>query len=483
VIDRVELRGVIDVEWLSKGLAAARPGNLFPSRVARNAASMSDSFLNVLNGSLVTGYRPRRIELVQAPKWDTTTRPAADMPLADEVIYTTLVEYLKERAHPGLVAFTGINGEGQSYRDFEQYPLTVAGAQYVLEADAASFYEYVDHERLASELVGLTGEALVADALLNLLESWLGSQRGLPQGPSASAVLADIYISPVQRALARAGFELSRYSDDFKVVAGTWDDVRRAQLLLESAMRDVGLVVAAGKLRTPGIERYRQLVELMEKGEDEYATEEAVPTDLDIESVVQTIQECVNDPRVTIEWTRLIRRALSNLGRAHSERALPFIPRLLNRYPHATQHESAYLESLMGGPHEDAALNTVEGWLRSAGFRHSWQIGWILHSAAFAETARGDLGRWVAPVLFNDSFPWFVRGQAAISLAVHGKLPSQDTYFNVYEAAPEATKPDLVVAVLIGAPRWKNSFLAGIRTTPLLEATAQLDASQYRTWI
>jgi hypothetical protein len=89
----------------------------------------------------------------------------------------------------------------------------------------------------------------------------------------------------------------------------------------------------------------------------------------------------------------------------------------------------------------------------------------------------------VAPVLFNDSFPWFVRGQAAISLAVHGKLPSQDTYFNVYEAAPEATKPDLVVAVLIGAPRWKNSFLAGIRTTPLLEATAQLDASQYRTWI
>jgi hypothetical protein len=486
MLDQIDVQGLINLEWLAKGLTSAKPGNLFPSNVARTAVNLSNTFLQVLEAGLATGYRPRRIDVVQVPKWDTTTRPASDMPIADEVIYSSLAEYLKEHVHPGLVTFTGLHGDGQSYEAFEQYPLTVPDTQYVLEADASSFYEYIDHERLMSELVGLTGEAAISNALLGLLEGWLGAAHGIPQGPSASAILADIYISPVSRALSRAGFMHSRYSDDFKVVATTWDEVRRAQLLLERALREVGLVIAIGKLRTPGIETYQEILDLVEEGEQEYGPDEDEQGPLtaeEVEAEVLTIRNCLAQPKVTIEWTRLVRRSLAKLGRAGSERALVFVPRLLNSYPHITQSLSAYVRSLMTGVHEEAALNVVVSWLKSTGFRYPWQIGWVLHAASFAESPQASLADWSSPVLFNDSFPWFVRGQAAISIAVHGRLPPQQSFFNVYEAAPQATKPDLVAAVVVGSPRWKGQFMAGMQIGPVLAATALLEPGEYRRWI
>ena len=486
MIDPIELPGIINREQLEAGLALTKPGNLFPSNVARNAVRNSATVLQVLEASLATGYRPRRIHLVQAPKWDTTTRPAADMAIDEQIVYASLVEYLKDRIHPDLVTFTGIDGEGQTYREFEEFPLTIEGAQYVLEADAASFYEYVDHERLALELLGLTGEAAASNALLALLEGWLGFQRGLPQGPSASGALADIYIAPASRALLRAGFRHSRFSDDFKVAARTWDEVRRAQLLLESAFRDLGLVIAAGKRRTPGIRTYKELFELYEQAEEEYTADGEAEEPLDedeIASEIQLLRQCLSDDDVTIEWTRRVRRSFTRLGGSRSSAALPLMPRFLNRYPHITQSLAGYLENLMTGPSEEAALNTVVSWLRSSGFRYPWQIGWVLHAASFAGDRFAALGEWVAPVVFNDSYPWFVRGQAAISLALHGRLPSQEDYFNVYEAAPATTKPDLIAAVVIGSPTWKNEFLAGVRTEPLFEAATGLDAGAYRDWI
>jgi hypothetical protein len=486
MIDPIELPGIINQARLEAGLALTKPGNLFPSNVARTAVTNSATVLQVLEASLATGYRPRRIELVQAPKWDTTTRPAADMAIDDQIVYTSLVEYLKDKIHPGLVTFTGIDGEGQTYREFEEYPITIDDAQYVLEADAASFYEYVDHERLAAELLGLTGEAAATNALLGLLEAWLGFQQGLPQGPSASGSLADIYIAPVSRALLRAGFRHSRFSDDFRVVARTWDEVRQGQLLLESAMRERGLVIAAGKRRTPGIARYKELFELLEQAEEEYtgdAEAEGSLSEDEIASEIELLQQCLNDTEVTIEWTRRMRRSFTKLAGSESGAALPYIPRFLNRYPHITQTFASYLTDLMEGPDEAAALKATMPWLLSSGFRYPWQIGWILHAVSFAENRDGTLGEWAAPVIFNDSYPWFVRGQAAITLAVHGRLPSQESYFNVYEAAPAATKPDLIGAIIIGSPRWRNEFLTGVRTEPLFEAASHLDGGAYRDWI
>jgi hypothetical protein len=458
----------------------------------------------VLNASLATGYSPSLVEQVQVPKLGLTTRPAADLSIEDQVVLASLVAFLRQKVHAGLVTFTGKVGGGISYKEFENFPVTVTNAKYVLEADAASFYEYVGHERLGYELVGLTGEAATTDALLRLLEGWLGAPRGLPQGPKASETLADIYISPVGRALARAGFQFVRYSDDFKIPVDSWNEARRAQLLLEAFMRDVGLVIAAGKLRTPRMKTYQRYLAKVEDSEDEdteqVGAQEAAEEDEDIDyfsrefeaglvspeeltSASQSLRKYLRRKRVDFEGTRIVTRALRSLAKGRSIAAIPALTRLLYRYPHLTQTISNYTRLLMEGQTEHDALAAIHAWLRDDRQKYPWQVGWMLRASAFATEIYPDLATWTTGILFNDAFPWFVRGQAAISLAVHGKLPGQADYFNVYEVSPEATKPDLIAAVTIARPSWAGRFLGGVATRFSLAAVSQLSRASYREWI
>jgi hypothetical protein len=108
------------------------------------AAHGSADFLDVLNASAVGGYQPEPAQIVSAPKSDRTTRPAADMTIEDQVVYAALVELIRTHLHPDLVEFTG---EHQTYSEFERFPVAALAnqAKYVVEADVASFYEYVDH--------------------------------------------------------------------------------------------------------------------------------------------------------------------------------------------------------------------------------------------------------------------------------------------------------------------------------------------------
>lgn len=238
-------------DWdLTATVDRARPGNLFPSGVGFHAARADrDSFVRTVDALIRQGISVRPLEIIRVPKADRSTRPAADMPVTDQLIYHTIVNTIKAHTYPGLVSFTFGDGDTE-YTQFEDFPLTQSNVAYVLMADAASFYEYVDHDLLSYEILGTTGDADLTEVLMQSLQEWMQAPRGLPQGPLASGPLADIYISPVARSMSRAGFRFSRYSDDFRVVAENWTEARQAQLSLETAMRVMGLALAPGKLRT-----------------------------------------------------------------------------------------------------------------------------------------------------------------------------------------------------------------------------------------
>jgi len=244
-------------------MAGAFPGNLLPSGVGFHAARADqDRFSGAVLSLAARGFNVRPSEIVCVPKFDGSTRPATDMPVTDQLLYQASVMSLVTQLYPNLVTFTGseINGD---YFEFEEYPLSQRRVRYVLIADAASFYEYVDHDRLAYELVGTTGDSDATESLIALLGATMNGSKGLPQGPAASASLSDIYISPVARSLSRAGYRFSRYTDDFRIVATDWTEARRAQVFLEEAMREIGLTIAPGKLTTPKIATYRAGVRRM----------------------------------------------------------------------------------------------------------------------------------------------------------------------------------------------------------------------------
>ena len=70
----------------------------------------------------------------------------------------------------------------------------------------------------------------VADGrILNLVEAFLGQsvledarewvpEQGTPQGAVISPLLSNIYLNPLDHAMAGQGFEMVRYADDFVVL-------------------------------------------------------------------------------------------------------------------------------------------------------------------------------------------------------------------------------------------------------------------------
>lgn len=129
--------------------------------------------------AVVSWVRPRvrrgqfgdREAVVLARKGWRGLRPLSVLSLTDRVAYRALVSLMAESL-PEQFRSRGSND------DFRRAPLDVDGAQYVLQADIASFFQYVDHETLGEELLAQTGEEPAVDALLGLLAHLGGAGAG-----------------------------------------------------------------------------------------------------------------------------------------------------------------------------------------------------------------------------------------------------------------------------------------------------------------
>ena len=72
---------------------------------------------------------------------------------------------------------------------------------------------------------------------------------GLPQGPDAARLLANLYLVPVDEAMSDGPWLYSRYMDDIRVLAATKGEAVRAVHKLEVECRRRGLVLSAAKTK------------------------------------------------------------------------------------------------------------------------------------------------------------------------------------------------------------------------------------------
>ena len=136
-----------------------------------------------------------RADVVLSDKGWRGVRPLHVMTLSDRVLFRALVEVIGATLPENL-------RHRRPIADFRRAPLDVPSARYVSKTDVTSYYEFVDHECLADELIAQTGEEPAIDSLAALLGSIMGRRVGLPQVHPASDVLGDTYIDPVRRRIA-----------------------------------------------------------------------------------------------------------------------------------------------------------------------------------------------------------------------------------------------------------------------------------------
>ncbi len=135
--------------------------------------------------------------------------------------------------------------------------LLKTGHHWVVDADLKSYFDTIPHERLLALV-----KAGVADGrALALVESflragvmeeskgWQPTERGTPQGGVISPLLANLYLDPFDHQMARAGWELVRYADDFVILCRSEAEAQAALSQVRDWVKEAGLTLHPEKTR------------------------------------------------------------------------------------------------------------------------------------------------------------------------------------------------------------------------------------------
>jgi RNA-directed DNA polymerase len=119
------------------------------------------------------------------------------------------------------------------------------GNLWILDADLKSYFDSVDQERL----VDLISEEISDGSVLRLIRSfldagvmvdrtWEPTKTGVPQGGVASPLWSNIYLTPFDQAMTKAGYRLTRFADDFVVVCNTRREAEAALALASKFLQE-----------------------------------------------------------------------------------------------------------------------------------------------------------------------------------------------------------------------------------------------------
>lgn len=131
------------------------------------------------------------------------------------------------------------------------------GHTWCVDADLKSYFDTIPHDRLME----LIRQRVVDGSVLSLLEQflkagimeemkgWQPTERGTPQGSVISPLLANLYLNPLDHAVAQRGWEMVRYADDFVVLCPTKEGAETVLAFLREWTGAAGLTLHPSKTR------------------------------------------------------------------------------------------------------------------------------------------------------------------------------------------------------------------------------------------
>lgn len=249
LIDKVSALATLEAAW-EKVRANAGAAGVDRQSIERFAAN-EDLYLAELAAALREGsYRAQPVRRVDIPKGDGRTRPLGIPTVKDRIVQTAVkfaLEPIFEATFcPASYGFRPGRGCKDALREVDQ--LIADGHTFVVDADFASYFDSIPHERLMQGV-----EARVSDGrVLGLLRDWLGQDiltdmerwtpmEGTPQGAVISPLLANIYLHPLDELMAARGYRMVRYADDFVVLCKSCEEATAALAEITAWVTENGL--------------------------------------------------------------------------------------------------------------------------------------------------------------------------------------------------------------------------------------------------
>lgn len=238
----------------------AEPIDTLPSRIVERAlAGRDEDYAKLVEAKTSQSMEVAPAETVWVPKPGHIGRyrPIAALGIVDRVLLRALTSELAGDVPAFDRSFA-------AHQAFQQQPVET-GSRYVVVADVASFYFFVEHQLLAARLVDLTARADTAEATRVLLDGLIGRPYGLPQNFGPSTPLSEAFIGPVERRMQRAGVVTFRSNDDFRLCADGWGDALQALERLQEEVSAVGLDLNGEKSWILKLDTYTRNMELIDE--------------------------------------------------------------------------------------------------------------------------------------------------------------------------------------------------------------------------
>jgi RNA-directed DNA polymerase len=204
-------------------------------------------------------YRPRPIRRAYIEKLGSKEKRPLGIPcVRDRVVQGALrivIEPIFENVFvPHSYGFRPGRGCKEALREVER--LLKAGYVHVVDADLKAYFDTIPHGPLLADIGQYIGDGRVLELIGAFLKQevledmclWT-PEKGSPQGAVISPLLANLYLHPVDVAMARAGFEMIRYADDLVILCQSEAEAHRAYELLSDLTTQRGLTLHPEKTR------------------------------------------------------------------------------------------------------------------------------------------------------------------------------------------------------------------------------------------
>lgn len=131
------------------------------------------------------------------------------------------------------------------------------GKTWIVDVDFKGYFDSIPHDKLRErvgelisdgKLLGLLEKYLKA-GVLDALQGWEPTEQGTPQGAVISPLLANLYLNPLDHWMAKQGYDMTRYADDFVVQCRSEAEANAALEMIRQWAQENGLTIHPTKTR------------------------------------------------------------------------------------------------------------------------------------------------------------------------------------------------------------------------------------------
>jgi len=221
------------------------------SGFARDTRKEIDSLVRELS----TGhYRPRAFRRYSIAKASGGRRMLAVPSIRDRIVQSAVAKLLNEAldSHMSSVSFAYRKGLSVEHAGALVMFYQLRGFGWAVDGDIEKFFDNVSHKRLIEILRRFN----VCPDTLRLILLWLehyagcvNKVSGLPQGSPLSPVLANLYLTPFDKAIDTKRIKLVRYADDFLLLTRKKKEAIEAKQKATNILSKLGLRINEQKTR------------------------------------------------------------------------------------------------------------------------------------------------------------------------------------------------------------------------------------------